>query len=415
MTARSSGVRQAKPIPIWADRFFPATLLTIALIAGAGLGQFVGNQFDFIMDVVLISICLSLFPHLKSPAVFILTGVLIFILVANLSIVWLDRTAPMLEALRSYKWIIFLSLLCFVVGRRVRSAAPFVIATKVIILCALVKYGVTVALNGFQSRPQLFAENNFEIALFCGLVAVTYRHLGRFRLLFLLSLCVTVTLSASRSGIVTLGILIVFLTFRDGLRAKPMRQFAGILFLIVVIVVAYTVFQDRADGSTIDRVHFLNVFTYETQTWSPVNWAFGTWPITGLSTSGCASLAYYAPSFALGGEGASCYSAIFHAFVLRVIFDMGIFGLLLAFGSVWWLMSVAKVNFALRLTLTGIALANSLSVSGLNNSYVVLPIVVAVIFAPISLKADQGLLKPDRVRLKGKVLQSKNLRLKSLT
>tara|TARA_B100000678_G_C18106791_1_gene461144 strand:- start:533 stop:829 length:297 start_codon:yes stop_codon:yes gene_type:complete len=66
---------------------------------------------------------------------------------------------------------------------------------------------------------------------------------------------------------------------------------------------------------------------------------------------------------------------------MRVVFDAGIFGLLLALFVAWYAMKSARVPLSVNLALLAVAFSNGFSVSGLNNPYVALPIVLAILLA----------------------------------
>lgn len=78
---------------------------------------------------------------------------------------------------------------------------------------------------------------------------------------------------------------------------------------------------------------------------------------------------------------------IFHAFVMRVIFDAGLLGLALAFGVIIYAMRKSGVSWLLTLCITAIALANGLSVSGPNNPWVAIVVLVAILLAGNSQRA----------------------------
>src|SRR5699024_10128365 len=107
-------------------------------------------------------------------------------------------------------------------------------------------------------------------------------------------------------------------------------------------------------------------------------WIFGTAPMTPLSTQTCAALDFYSELFSAAQDG-SCYSVILHSFALRVLYDAGLIGALLVLLVPIAVMLRAGVPMILTLTLSAIAVANSLSVSGLNNPYVALPILLAIL------------------------------------
>lgn len=291
--------------------------------------------------------------------------------------------SPLYDFAQAYRWVLYLIVFTLAVGRTWGSMKSLIVTTWWLIGFAFVKAVATTVLLGFGERPGLLLENNFELALFSGLATVVYRHLSpRQRLWILLLLGGLTVLSGSRSGAVAFFLLVVYAvtqTKRVNLFLRYLLTFA----IPAVGYVVYSVFASRFLASgRIDRLNFLNVFVHETAPFTPLTWLFGTTPITALSSSGCARLNYYEKLFSSVGDG-TCYSVIFHAFNLRIIFDAGIIGLFLCFGITLYTLLKAGVRFGSTFTLLAIAFTNGLSVSGLNNPYVALPIMLAILTSGI--------------------------------
>jgi hypothetical protein len=268
-----------------------------------------------------------------------------------------------------------------------------------------------------QNRPRLLVESNFEIALFAGLVAIAYPFLGRARAWSVVLVGLIVVLEASRSGSVVFwlvgiyAIVISYPTLRNGwskagavvgalavsavtIFVITSRSFAGIArdFFSGLFSSDESASVSESGSNTvsvsavadqvnrIDRVQFFQVFLQETESWGISRWLFGTFPVTPLSEDGCARLAGWDSLYSSLGDG-SCYSVIFHAFAMRVVFDAGLLGLLLAFGLTLYVLRKAKVSWLLSLVVVGIAGANSLSVSGLNNPFVALVVILAILYS----------------------------------
>lgn len=291
--------------------------------------------------------------------------------------------APLYDFAQAYRWVLYLMVFTVAVGRIWAGTRWLVITTWLLIGMAFVKAVATLVVLGADVRPTLLIENNFELALFSGLVAVIYRHLrGKERLGIMLLLGGLTFLSGSRSGAIAFFILAAF-AVSQARRASLLMQYLGALAIAVVALVTVSIFESRtAQSGRIDRVHFFDVFLSETSDWGLFRWLFGTMPITPLSFGACSELSYYEKLFSSSGDG-SCYSVILHAFNMRVVFDAGLLGLVLCLGVTWYAMRKAGVSVGVATTLLGIAVTNGFSVSGLNNPYVALPIIVAIVTASI--------------------------------
>ncbi|MGO4692078.1 hypothetical protein [Glaciibacter sp. 2TAF33] len=289
----------------------------------------------------------------------------------------LASESPMVDFFQAYRWLLYLVAFAFAVGRTWGPARSLVRLMWILLGLALAKTALTLLTLGPGARSGLLTENNFEIALFSGLVAVLYSRLtDRSRFWAMLLLGVLVLTSGSRSGAIAYAILVVYVI----LQAKSANLFVRYLLactLPVLVIALVQVFESRAQNGGIDRLNFLNVFLGETQAWNVLTWLFGTAPITPLSSGGCGRLSFYVNLFSSTGDG-HCYSVIFHAFVMRVAFDAGIVGLIIAFSVTWYTLRRSNVELGLSATLLLLAFTNGLSVSGLNNPYVALPILLAI-------------------------------------
>lgn len=300
----------------------------------------------------------------------------------------LANESPMYDFVQAYRWLFYLFVFAIAVGRHWGPVGPLVRITWLLVALALAKSVITYVL-GAGDRPGLLIENNFELALFCGLVIVVYHHMSRYRLLMILLMGVLTVLAQSRSGAVAYAILVVFAVSQ----AKTANVFVRYLLTLIApagALLAWNIFQERSEGvATVDRLNFLAVFLREAESWSVLDWVIGTVPITPLSPGACSSLAYYAVLYSTSGDG-SCYSVILHSFLLRVVFDAGVLGLLIAFGTSWYLMRRSGVQLPTTIGLVAIAVSNSASVSGPNNPYVALPILLAILLAPLAVKPISG-------------------------
>lgn len=311
-----------------------------------------------------------------TPLLLLLTGYLLTRLIPALA-----AGSPMEDFFQAYRWLLYLAVFALAVSRVWGPVKPVARVTWALLIMALVKAVLTYVLLGPGSRPGLLLENNFELALFAGLLASVYRHLGRSQWWAVAALGILTALSGSRSGAVAFGILAIYAISQ----AKQINLFLRYLLFCTIPLLGFgiaAIFAQRAAQSSgvVDRLNFFDVFLDETQQWTPLEWIFGTTPITPLSNVGCQRLAYYESLFASTGDG-TCYSVILHAFNMRVVFDAGFVGLLIAHGVAWYTMRRSGVHFGLAATLLMIAFTNGFSVSGLNNPYVALPILLAIVTA----------------------------------
>ncbi|HEY9266906.1 MAG TPA: hypothetical protein VIQ11_20120 [Mycobacterium sp.] len=285
--------------------------------------------------------------------------------------------APLEDFFQAYRWILYLVAFAIAVGREWGPVRGLVNTMWVLLGLAFFKSALTFALYGPGERPGLLLENNFEIALFCGLVVVLYRFLGRWKLWAVVLMGAIAMLAGSRSGAIAFVVLALF-AVSQAKRANLFLKYLMALALPVVVFAAVLVFEQRTvTGRSVDRQRFADIFFAETANWDAFTWLFGTVPITPLSGGACFQLSYYQLLFSSEGDG-SCYAVILHAFLMRVVYDAGIVGLLIAFGVTWLMMRRAKVQFAIAASMLLIAITNSFSVSGLNNPYVALPILLAI-------------------------------------
>lgn len=293
----------------------------------------------------------------------------------------LANGSPIVDFLQAYRWLLYLVVFAFAVGRRWGPIRPLVRVMWLLLGMAFLKAALTFFLAPGGTRPGLLLENNFELALFSGLVAVLYRHLGRGRPWAVLLLGGLTLLAGSRSGAVAFLVLALYaITQIPATRANLLQRFVLACAVPVLVLVPVWVFASRAEATRIDRLNFLDVFLFETRSWDVVTWLMGSPPITPL-TQGCIALSYYSDLFASTGDG-TCYAVILHAFALRVVFDAGVIGAALAFGVIWLTMRRAGAARLLAACILLIAVTNSLSVSGPNNPYVALPVLLAILCAP---------------------------------
>ena len=252
---------------------------------------------------------------------------------------------------------------------------------SVILWVFLLKYLFTRIL-GLDDRPQVFEEQNFEL-LFIVLIAY-YIH-ARVRSLKkqeFFKLVMLFVLAGSRSGIVTLVIMLVLTTWRtQGISGLARMWWV----LLPSAAIATYIFMSRLNGGSlmsIDRVQFAFLFLDETREWSIGQFLIGARPITPLSVGTCDNMyRSYSSTFSFV-DPRICYSTVFHSFLLRAVFDHGVIGLfLIVAGFYIALRHAGNSRFDTRSVLLLIFL-NGLSVSGFGNTYAFLGLVPFLLLPP---------------------------------
>lgn len=367
-------------LPTLLRRSLYVFLVVLALLSLPTLGRSYGPiPATVVLDawiIAFIVVCIVRGKTIASLLVLLLAGYLLTRIVPALY-----TESPLEDFLQAYRWVLYLIAFALALGRTWGPLNGLIRVTWTLAIAATLKAAATLVLVGPGERPGLLLENNFELALFCGLAAALYSHLGNRRGWLIVILGVLTVLSGSRSGAVVFVILALYAVIQFRSANLFYRYLLGLISLAAAAL-PIIVFNERAQGAVfrLDRLNFLDVFLAETRQWTAVEWLFGTVPLTPLNPNSCLSLSYYQALFSSTGDG-SCYSVILHAFTLRVIFDAGLLGLAIAVLVPWYIMRRAGVTRWLTLTLTLIAVANGFSVSGLNNPYVALPILVAIMTA----------------------------------
>lgn len=236
-------------------------------------------------------------------------------------------------------------------------------------------------------RPTIFIENNYELIplILCAVALVARgKKPAMHEWAALLYVC---ALSGSKSSIAALAVAL-FAMVRLHLSIKAIFQWAALGVAVAVVIYLLALRVGAGGIESIDRVIFLNAFLDETHNWSVIEWLFGAPAMTPLSSGTCQSLAYYEVLMSYTGSG-SCYSVILHSFVLRVIFDHGIVGLILSLYAVNYLLRRRRYAIRSRATVLLIIVATGLSVSSLNNAYVALGLLFMLALQPPALLRRQ--------------------------
>ena len=365
-------------LPEWLQRSLYLALVGSALISVVYVGEFSPLPMTLILDIWVL--VLAGWILLRGRIIAHLTLVVVGVYIGTRLIGAYLNAPPIEDFLQAYRWLVYLVVFALARGHRWNRTDLLSRLAWWLIGLATLKSILTAVFVGPDERPGLFLENNFELALFTALAAVVQRRKTPHAVWLVILLGLLTVLSGSRSGALTYLVLVTY-TLWTSRSSDIFIRYLGALTPVIAVAIPWFIFQDRAgESQVIDRVRFFEVFQTETAGWHWLQWLSGTPPITPLSSNACEELSYYEELFSSAGDG-QCYSVILHSFVMRLIYDGGYVALAIAFIFPLVIMRMSHVRWSLTLALLAIAIINSLSVSGLNNPYVALPILFAVLTA----------------------------------
>ena len=266
--------------------------------------------------------------------------------------------------------------LFFFAGKEIISKKYFDKFLRVLLIAFTIRYIYMFFTN--IHRPTLFIENNFEL-LFISILMIKSLMDSKINYYNLLMFAIITLTSGSRSGIaIFFFILFVFFFKKEYIKLKYTWLYAliiGGIFLAISIILKR---MPEGGFASIDRLQFLFYFLDEINNWTWYKYTFGSPVITPLSELTCERLSWYKELFSYDGSN-KCYSVIFHSFILRVIFDHGIVGLLLLFYSIKKMLSISGFSRRAIIAILGTLLLNSLSISSLNSIFAIFALMVVLI------------------------------------
>ena len=288
----------------------------------------------------------------------------IYTLLSGLYAVWYIN-ANLLDFLMIYKSFFYLFLLSFLVGKKLMEGKHVLLFFNIFLCIFLVKYLLSIVLE-VTDRPVVYEENNFELMLLYALYLLRYSVTKEKHLQYLALIGIITLLSLSRSSLVMFSVLVVFVVYSS---YKKTWVFIVPFATIVLSSVIFYVFSKRSGSiEEIDRYRFMLVFLDEVKDWNFLQWIVGGERITRLSYAGCDAMKDYRNLFSFSGDG-TCYSVILHSFLLRVILDHGLLGLIFIVYSTYLFLVKSGVSTSHTLVFLGIVILNGLSVSSFNNLF----------------------------------------------
>jgi len=348
---------------------FPVSILGLGLISFAFLMK--KHDADFTVTVlegvlILYAIAGYLWTTDKkiSSVVAIRWSTLFYIVLSYIYAVGYKQ-ANLLDFLLIYKSFIYIFFLTFLCNKKFMSFKGINRLTMLLFSVFFLKYAVMIILR-LDPRPILFMENNFELMFLYALYLIRYSVTKHRYMPLLIFLGVITILSLSRSSLLMYSILVLFVIY-DSFEKTRVFFIPGIMMLLGGVV--YYIFSQRSDSlEDVDRYRFMLLWWTNVQDWNVLQWLFGAERISPLTPYTCGMMNYFSSLYSYSGDG-TCYSVILHSFLLRVIYDHGILGLIFIVMSTAFMLAKSGVRKDVILVFVVIVLINGLSVSSFNNLF----------------------------------------------
>jgi hypothetical protein len=282
----------------------------------------------------------------------------------------------------------------FAIDKEIFSKTTMLKFINIIYVIFFVKYLACWILN-FRIRPTVYVENNFEVMFVSTLYLIRYLLTKNNQLKFLFFLGAIILLSMSRSAILMYLMIFLFVIKERLNKVNRTAIYKTICFsagLLLVLLLVFLVFVNRGESiEETDRYGFMSIFLYETQDWNFFQYIIGAPRITPLSDFTASRLSWCEDLFSFSGNG-TCYSVILHSYILRILFDHGIIGLIYVVFFTYEILKMNRIDTKIIYILISIFLLNGLSVSSFNS-----------VFFPISMiflmgtQYDKRILKTERL------------------
>jgi hypothetical protein len=265
-----------------------------------------------------------------------------------------------------YKSFIYLFFLSLLAGKKLMTYEGTNRLFFILLGLFFIKYVAMIVVKG-DDRPILYMENNFELMLLYALFLIRYT-VTKEKAMMLLGLVGLITiLSLSRSCLLMFSVLVIFVFYDSYKKTRVFIIPGAILILGGVILFIFS--QRDSSLEDIDRFKFMLVWWSQVKDWSLFEWLFGAPRITNLTPNACMFfMHWYDTLFSRSGNG-TCYSVVFHSFLLRAIYDHGILGLVFIIFASYKLLTVSGVKKIVAWVFVTIVIINGLSVSSFNNLF----------------------------------------------
>lgn len=350
-------------------------LITLALVGLFSPGIFNLLPVKNILEASIFLLILSQIGNIHKHMVIFAYISFIYIIYSYIYIYLFVEYNKLSDFIMIYKTFAYIIMLSFFVQKKIFDANFISKLFYILLFIFLLKYFYSITLH-IAHRPGIYTENNFEL-LFLILLYIAknhYDHKIYSKDIFILT--IIILLSGSRSAVLSLFILFLFLDFGKENYKKIIKSFLLLLLFIIMIFVFIYRLEDM-NINDIDRVQFMYVFLSELQNWDFINYLFGSPPITPLSYESCTQLNFYKPLFS-DVENNLCYSVILHSYIFRIIFDHGLLGLSFV---IYFLIQVLQYTYLEKryiFMVLSILFANSLSVSSFNSVFTILGLIILI-------------------------------------
>ncbi|EPG0370958.1 hypothetical protein ACSWVZ_003844 [Photobacterium damselae] len=271
------------------------------------------------------------------------------------------------------KSLYYLAFIAIFINKKIFNVEFIYSFYKVILYVFLIKYILWLILGPFN-RPGVFFENNFELPLLLLLYLTLIKFNIKVSLKYNIILFVVFFLSGSLSGFLALSVMYFILSF-----SKFDKYFLfKLLIAFVVLILLLLVIDSRVTNlEHLDRFIFLQELIYNLKYSSIEQIIFGNFGLRPLRQDTCNMLSFYSSLFSQNNDG-KCYSVILHSYILRILYDHGFLGLLLIFSLLYMILLKSNLKNNIIFSILLIVLVNSLSVSGLSNTFIALGIVILI-------------------------------------
>jgi hypothetical protein len=371
--------------------FVAFIVLAVATIYANSLGrERVVLEAGFIFDIyILISLLFGFLFAFKNgihkKLVFLFWGWVFIFLVYFLYSISLPQDFIKYEFLRSARFFLYVFSFLLVanyslVGPIDRDTSDFNVFFILLPIFFIVFYFYKIAVWG-TSRPWLFSENNFEMAMFISIMIVYLGSIAdsRFNVLGWIALIFISFISFSKSAVLEV--------VSSGFAKFKIKSLPSILLLLVFSIVGiagvYLVFEARLDGSSlydIDRVLFLKVFWSEFSRGGWLNFIFGYGPARNLEFNSCMILEFWVNS--MFEDAQYCNAAVFHSLFMRMAFEYGILFLVILIFT-WYKLLTLIYGKRIGLAVFLVIAISSLSVSGFSNGVIMWGVFLMIPFSRI--------------------------------
>lgn len=328
-------------------------------------------NFNIIFEFLFLAIFYFIFIKFKlnyCVVIYMLINIT-YILFSINQFILLEHMGKFNDFLIIYKAFFYLLFLSFFVNKNYLNQKFLRNLFNILLIFFLVKYILMKLFGyGFQGRPELFTENNFELIMLLILYIGIYSREKKIKKLDLIFLSIIFLLSGSRSGIGGFFIMLYFLDFGNSMKLKLIKLISLSLGLIAIVFI-FTQRLGSGNIEDIDRIKFLFYFIKEIESWSIINYLFGASFMTPMTYETSKALNYYEILFS-NYDKLLTYSVVLHSFILRTIFDHGFLGFLFLFFTLWKFLGYSKYNKREKSSIILILIATGLSVSSLNSIFV---------------------------------------------